>query len=592
MTQVPASGEMTQGAPGGSGLYHFRSPVTFSLTAAVFFLAVFNMRFWQEMVAVFWQGRIADALFLLLLALVLVFGYAAALLLLPGRSLLKGTVIFLFPVCAMASFCADSFGLAIDQEMIRSLMETNRREAVGLVSPSLLLYAVGLGVLPLFLVGRASMAAMNLRRHLLHRAVFLMCGLALIALAWTAFPSRLETMHRHAHLRYLSVPGAAVDGAARFAAAAVAGPPIEQVAEPGGMPHRVHLEGQANGAKPLLMFLVVGETARHGNFQLGGYARPTNPRLSRLDHLYYFSDVTSCGTTTAISLPCMFSHLGRDAFSLTQARRHANVLDTLAKAGVRIEWRDNNAGSKGVSARIKTVQFRQRNSASLCDVESCLDEILLSGLEPRLRESAGDTLIAFHQMGSHGPAYHKRYPQSAETFAPVCRTNELTRCSQEEVRNAYDNTIVYTDRLLAEKIALLKSLSDRFDTLLLYVSDHGESLGENGIHLHGAPYELAPEEQKRIPFIIWLSDGYRDRFGMDTSCMRRQSSKSYSHDNLYHTLQGAMATRNALYRSELDMLAACRGKAPPAPVEQMASMGAERAGQGQPPEASVAAGRE
>lgn len=589
MTRAPASGNTMKDAPGDGGLYHFRSPVTFSLSAAVFFLAAFNMRFWQETADVFWQGGLADVLFLLLLALLLVFGYAAALLLVPGRWLLKGMVIFLFPVCAMASFCADSFGLAIDQEMIRSLMETDRREAAGLLSPSLLLYAVGLGVLPLFLVGRASIAAMSLRRHLLHRAVFLGFGLALLALAWHAFPARLESMQRHAHLRYLSVPGAAVDGTARFVAAAVAGPPIEQAAEPGGMPYRVQ---QASGAKPLLMFLVVGETARHMNFQLGGYARPTNPRLSRIDHLYYFSDVMSCGTTTAISLPCMFSHLGREGFSLTQARRHANVLDTLAKAGIRIEWRDNNAGSKGVSARIKTIQFSRSDSASLCDVESCLDEILLSGLEQQLRQSAGDTLIAFHQMGSHGPAYFKRYPRSGETFAPVCRTNELADCSIDEVRNAYDNTIVYTDRLLAEKIALLESLSDRFDTLLVYASDHGESLGENGIYLHGAPYPLAPEEQKKIPFMLWMSEGYRDRFGMDASCMRRQSSNSYSHDNLYHTLQGALATRNGIYRSDLDMLAACRGKSSPAPAEQMAAVAAEPGKPGHLPDASAAAGKD
>ncbi|WP_151637901.1 phosphoethanolamine transferase [Noviherbaspirillum aerium] len=576
MPQVPASSDPVHDAPndgeGRGGFWHFRSPVTFALTVAGFFLATFNMRFWQETAAVFWQGRLADLLFLVLLLLVLLFGYAAALLLVPGRRLLKGVVVFLFPVCSMASFCADSFGLAIDQEMIRSLMETDRREAVGLFSPRLLFYAIGFGVLPLFLVGRASIAPMSPGRHLRHRAAFFGGGLALAALAWQAFPSHFETLQRSAHLRYLSVPGAAIDGTARFAAETIAGRPAEDIAEPGGQPYRLTQAGPAAGGKPLLMFLVVGETARHANFQLGGYARPTNPRLSRIASLHYFSHVVSCGTTTAISLPCMFSHLGREEFSLAQARRQANVLDTLAKAGIRVEWRDNNAGSKGVSARIKTIEFRQRDSAALCDAESCLDEILLHGLERELRQSAGDMLLAFHQMGSHGPAYYKRYPRTMETFTPTCRTNELPRCSLEEVRNAYDNTIVYTDWLLAEKIALLERLSDRFDTLLLYVSDHGESLGENGIHLHGATYALAPEEQKRIPFILWMSDGYRERFGMDVACLRRQSPNRYSHDNLYHTLQGAMATRNRLYRPELDMLAACRRDGGQAPSEPMASM--------------------
>jgi lipid A ethanolaminephosphotransferase len=578
MARPPASGSTRQDAPQGGGLLHFRSPVTYCLTIAGFFLATFNLRFWQETAALFWQGRLADLLFLLWLMLALLFGYAAALLLVPGRALLKIAVVVLFPVCAMASFCADSFGLAIDQEMIRSLMETDRREAAGLFSPSLLLYAVGLGILPLFLVGRASMAAMSLRRHLWHRAVFLSCGMALLAPAWHAFSAQLEAMQRHVHLRYLSVPGAAVDGATRFAVAALTGGPADRVAEPGGAPYRT---GQSAGAKPLLMFLVVGETARHANFQLGGYARPTNPRLSRIEPLYYFSHVVSCGTTTAISLPCMFSHLGREDFRLGESRRHANVLDTLAGAGINVEWRDNNAGSKGVSARIKTIEFRQRDSASLCNAESCLDEILLLGLEQQLTHVTGDTLIAFHQMGSHGPAYYKRYPEASATFAPACRTNEPAGCSAEEVRNAYDNTIAYTDRMLAEKIALLERLSDRFDTLLIYVSDHGESLGENGILLHGAPYALAPEEQKRIPFILWMSTGYRERFGMDAACMKRQTAKSYSHDNLYHTLQGAMATRNMLYRAGLDMLASCRGNPSSAPAEHMASTEAQSVGRNQ-----------
>lgn len=575
MARPPSSGSTRRDAPQGGGLLHFRSPVTYCLTVAGFFLATFNLRFWEETASLFWHGGLADLLFLPWLALALLLGYAAALLLVPGRALLKTAVVVLFPVCAMASFCADSFGLAIDEEMIRSLMETDRREAAGLFSPSLLLYAVGLGILPLFLVGRASMAAMSLRRHLWHRAVFLVGGTALLAPAWHAFSAQREAMQRHVHLRYLSVPGAAVDGAARFAVAAMTGGPGDRVTEPGGAPYRT---GHAAGAKPLLMFLVVGETARHANFQLGGYARPTNPRLVRIESVHYFGNVLSCGTTTAISLPCMFSHLGRENFSLGEARRHANVLDTLAGAGIKVEWRDNNAGSKGVSARIKTIEFRQRDSASLCSAESCLDEILLFGLEQQLAQVTGDTLIAFHQMGSHGPAYYKRYPEASATFAPACRTNEPAGCSAEELRNAYDNTIVYTDRMLAEKIALLERLSDRFDTLLIYVSDHGESLGENGILLHGAPYALAPEEQKRIPFIFWMSGGYRERFAMDAACMRRQTSKSYSHDNLYHTLQGAMAARNVLYRADLDMLADCRGNPAPAPAERMASINAQAAG--------------
>lgn len=534
---------------------HFASPVWYALLVSAMYLALLNQRFWREAVALCWRGDAADLPFLLALFLLLLAGFAGALLLLPGRRLMHVASGVLFPLGAMAAYTADSYGLPVDAGMVRSLAHATRGEAGALLGPRLLLYALLLGVLPLFVVGSSRIAPLPLRQHLRHRLLFCGAALALAILLTAAFGARLQALLR-SPAPYLLVPAAALQGAARYAASDLASWRPAHRAVPAEAPQRLP---PAPGSRPLVVFLVVGETARHASFQLGGYGRPTNPLLSRMPGLHYFSNATSCGTTTAVSLPCMFSPLGRADYTVAGARALPNALEQLAAAGVRIAWRANNAGSAGVSARLPTVAFRALlPDAALCDEYACLDEAMLAGLEQALAGVERDSLFGFHQMGSHGPDYFRRYPAAAERFRPACRRQELADCSAEEIRNAYDNTIVYTDRFLAAQIALLESRSDHFDSALLYVSDHGESLGEDGVFLHGAPYAAAPQEQKRIPLLLWMSDGYRKRMGIAGDCLARRLDQPLSHDNLYHTLLGLMATRDRHYRAGMDLLAGCR----------------------------------
>jgi lipid A ethanolaminephosphotransferase len=535
---------------------HFGSSLTFSLAVALAFIALFNWRFWHETIAVFWTGSVTDALFLASLGILLLFFYAALLSLIPSGRATRVVAMLLFLVGSVAAYSSDTLGILIDKEMIRNLVETDRREATALLNLRFLAYFLVLGVLPAVLTWRTRIASPGRRKELLHRAMFLVGGTVVSGLLVLAFASQYSSFAReHKSLRYLLVPGAAVQGAFQFARNSMPTTQDNAVADTDGIPHRLPAS-----AKPILMFLVIGETARHQDFQLGGYERATNPELSRIDNLFYFRDVTSCGTSTAISLPCMFSHLSQAEFSVSKAQHNTNLLDALTKGGIEVEWRDNNSGSKGVSARVPTVSFDQRRNPALCDEEACRDEIMLEGLAGRLEKINDDAVIAFHQIGSHGPAYYKRYPDNAEVFKPACKTNELSRCTSEEIRNAYDNTIVYTDRVLAQQVAMLKTLSSRFDTVLIYVSDHGESLGEKGLYLHGAPYIIAPEEQKRVPFIVWMSQGYMARFGMSEQCLRGQTGKAFSHDNLYHTIIGAMGETNDLYQERMDVLASCRAR--------------------------------
>lgn len=535
------------------------SSVQFALLYAGLLLLAFNQRFWLQAAGLFWHGNFSDALFLAALALLLWLSYAAALLLVPGRLPLKTVAAVLCPLGAMAAYCADSYGVVIDTGMIRNVGATDSRELRGLLSPRLLVYSIGLGVVPVFLVARCRIAPASWRTALRQRLRFMVFGLALALPLCLAFAPRLQVLQQQRQLHYLSVPGAALASAAAYLRMELAAPPDEARL---AAAHATSRLPPPPGARPLLVFLVIGETARHASFQLGGYPRPTNPRLSGTGNLYYFSHARACATSTAVSVPCMLSPLGRERYVGGDDARPPNVLEALAAAGAAVAWRSNNTAGFDPGAGVARLGLPAGAGPGLCNEESCLDEILLAGLEQHLMRATGDSLLALHQMGSHGPAYHLRYPPEHETFRPACTRRDVAACAPDALRNAYDNTIRYTDHVLAELIAVLGRASHRYDTALLYVSDHGESLGENGVFLHSAPYHLAPPEQTRVPFMLWMSDGYAGRFGIDASCLRKRLALPVGHDHVYHTLLGMMAARNADYRDARDVLAACRGEQP------------------------------
>jgi lipid A ethanolaminephosphotransferase len=282
----------------------------------------------------------------------------------------------------------------------------------------------------------------------------------------------------------------------------------------------------------VVLVLVVGETARAANFSLNGHERETNPLLQR-ENVINFSNVTSCGTATAVSLPCMFSDLGKDRFDQKAAMHQGNLLDVLAKADIKVFWRDNNSGCKGICARIASEDLSNANVQGICDSGDRFDEILTHGLQERINIDDKPQVIVLHQKGSHGPAYFRRYPPLFEKFKPACQSVDLARCPAEEIRNAYDNTILYTDYVLAKVIDILKKSSDKVDGALLYVSDHGESLGEFGLYLHGAPRAIAPAVQYEIPMLAWFSSGFASTMGLGILCVRSKSRNAYSHDNLF-----------------------------------------------------------
>ena len=320
----------------------------------------------------------------------------------------------------------------------------------------------------------------------------------------------------------------------------------------------------SNNKKRVISVLVMGETARAENFSLNGYERNTNPNLSHLITLN-FTNFSSCGTTTAISVPCLFSKATRKQFNSAKADYTENLLDIVQRAGMPVYWIDNNSGCKEVCRRVNFIDVSKSDDLEFCTQKTsgflkkeCYDEILVKALKKTIASTDEDMFIILHQKGSHGPAYYLRTPNEFQQFQPLCKTSEMQFCRQQEIVNAYDNTILYSDFVISEVIEELHDSSEDYDSSLMYVSDHGESLGEKGLFLHGLPYMFAPSQQTDVPFMAWIPQSFAERFGIDIACLQSLSSEAFSHDNLFSTFLSWLNIETSEYTKDLDIFSSCR----------------------------------
>jgi lipid A ethanolaminephosphotransferase len=522
------------------------------LLAAALFLAAFtNLAFFRNLATTF-----ADTpwglLHMLSVGLMLFLATVLLLALFSYRPLLKPALSILFLAAAAAAYFMDTYNVVIDHDMLVNVMATDSAETADLLTPRLFTYLGLLGLLPTLLLWRLRIRPITLRQALGPR-LLLVGGSALIMLALVLISSAFYAafVREHKELRYYANPLTPVYEAYKYAKIRLRSGKVEL------MPIGEDAQRPGGDIDRELVIMVLGETARADHFSLNGYTRETNPKLAKHD-VVSFTDVSACGTSTAISVPCMFAIYSRDEFSSRKSKSTQNVLDVLQHAGVSVLWRDNNSNSKGVADRTRSEDFRSPKLNPVCDVE-CRDEGMLWNLQDYInRQSSGDILIVLHQMGSHGPAYYKRYPKAFHVFVPTCDTNQLDSCSEAEIVNAYDNTILYTDHFLHKVIELLRRNDDHFETVMLYASDHGESLGESGVYLHGLPYWLAPNAQTRVPVIMWFGRNYHDA---DMAAMRQLRDAPLSHDNIFHTLLGLFEIDSEVYDSEKDLLQKSRGPA-------------------------------
>ncbi len=529
---------------------------TCTLTASVFFVLACNFRFWKTFVEAT-GGLLARNIplyFATFLILVLVLN--ALLTLLAFRPILKPVLIFLFIATSFAAYFMNHYGVVIDAAMMQNVFETDMREAAELLNWSLLFTVLLLGVLPSFLLLRTGLHATPLVRDLVLKAAIVSISLIVAAgLLLLFFKSYAPAFREHRELRLLLTPTNYLNAASSFLkgkARPVVVAPIGTDAIKGPI--------WVGGARRTVTVIVVGETARAMNFSLNGYARQTNPQLSKQQGLMNFSEVSSCGTSTAVSVPCVFSSLGRKNYSEARAKSQQGLLDVLAHAGFDVVWLDNNSGCKGTCDRVSFEDLSRPVAGDpFCNEEECYDERLLERLPRLIHDAKNDLVVVLHQKGSHGPAYWKRYPEAFAQWGPVCRTSDLEKCPTEDIVAAYDNSILYTDYILSKTIDILrKSGTDEgVDSAFMYFSDHGESLGEKNMYLHGAPYIISPIEQRHVPFMLWLSDSFLSRFRIEAKCLAARSGQSFSHDDVFHSVLGMLNVSTAVYNPSLDIFHAC-----------------------------------
>lgn len=528
-------------------------PETVLLLVAAALALPYNLTLWGKIIAAAPPAGAHGAAFLVATFALLMAMFALVLLLLPLRWIGRPLLSLLLPLAALTAYFMHVYGVAIDDSMILNVFETDRAEVWQLLSVMLVVYFLVLGVLPVVLLWKVPLRRQRWAPAL--RARLLALGGALLVIALVAgvfYQSYASLFRNHRELRFYLVPNNFLNGVRHYVDedTGVEGP-LKAV---GG---DARLLPRPAGRKPVVVVLVIGETARADHFALNGYSRPTTPELAKVKGLVNFSDAHSCGTETAVSLPCLVSNLGQDDYTPARAAARENVLDVVKRAGVDVVWVENQSGCKRTCDRVPRVNTQDLKLPQYCQDGECRDEILIEALRRQLASARRDTLVVLHQMGSHGPAYYLRYPVPAfETFTPVCKTNVLDKCTSEQIINAYDNTIHYTDHVLAGLIDTLRS-DDGVDSAFLYLSDHGESLGEYGLYLHGAPRMLAPSQQTHIPMLAWFSEGYQAAAGLRADCMIRRSGESVSHDNLFHSVLGLLAIGTKDYRRDLDMFAPC-----------------------------------
>lgn len=525
------------------------------LCAALFTLInlLFIHRSWQVIA----PDSLREFLFAITIPLVLFCAWLVIFSLFALPLLRKPVLALLIVGCAFANYFSASFGAVIDTNMMRNVMETDSQEALALITPQLLFWLLATGLLPAALI-----CALRIRpparwwHSLCTRLLTLLAGVLVILLVAVLFYKDYASLFRNTPgIAKLVTPPNYINGMIKYA--------NERWFAGDQSLIRIGLDAGrgptlAKERRKTVLIVVLGEASRAQNYSLGGYARETNPQM-KARNVIWFNNATSCGTETAVSVPCMFSGMTRAGYKASEARHREGLMDVLAHAGINVLWRDNDGGCKGACDRIPHTNMTRWDLQAWCSQGSCLDDVLLYRLDNILDGLQRDSTLVLHLMGSHGPAYYRRYPPQFRRFTPTCDSNQIQRCSRQQLVNTYDNSILYTDDVVSRVIDALQARQDKLNGAIVYLSDHGESLGEGGLYLHGTPRMLAPETQINIPFVFWLSEGYARQTGTDPDCLRQRARRQVvSHDNLFDTVLGMMDVKSAIYRPGLDLLNGCR----------------------------------
>lgn len=529
------------------------SHLSFILGLAVFFVLGQNIAFWQQTLAAIQVTGIKQYLLLASVAIFLFCFVSLCFLVLLWQPFSKALAAIFIVFSSLANYYFLQYNIYFDSVMLSNIIETNPSEAGSLITSKLLIWLFFTALIPCALLFFIKIKAQPRKlKFLFYRLAILALLFPLCAAVVYPFYAEYASIGRNHHsLVKLIMPSNLLNSGYAYGKENFSQPqPFQTLGEDATL--------VANDKKQLFI-LVLGETSRAQNFQLNGYPQATNPKLSQVTDLINFPEVSSCGTATAVSVPCMFSNLTRAQYSAAQAKNQENILDIIQRAGYRVLWRENDGGCKGVCARVPSQKVKEYANEAPPAAELYYDQLLLQDLDSYIAQQTTNTFIVLHTNGSHGPEYYKRYqPSMAGKFSPECLTNAIETCSSEELINTYDNTILNVDDVLNSSIELLKKYQDQYQVSLLYVSDHGESLGEKGLYLHSAPYALS-REQTHIPMLFWADASFYQNHQLDTACLKQAAQQqAYSHDNLFHSLLGGLNIQSHVYDASLDLFSSCK----------------------------------
>ena len=455
------------------------------------------------------------------------------------------TILFL-SINVGAVYFINTYNISIDYVMVINVLETNSKEAFELFNFTFLSYILFFIILPsIYLIKYVDIEYdSNLRLYIKKLITIILSFVLIFMVVFFNYKHLSSNVRQNRNLRNDIIPLNYINSIVKIVKIKTKSMEFKDLTAD------VIMENNNN--KKNIMIFIVGEAARAKNFSLGGYEINTNEPLNGQDFIY-FNNVESCGTSTAVSVPCMFSVYERKDFKMEYKNSVSNLLDFMKKAGFYTIWIDNNSDCKGVCNRADEVVNLARIPE--CSARICYDEEMLYDIENKIKNINKDNIVIFlHQMGSHGPAYYLRYPDGFEKFAPVCKSGYFDDCSNEEVINTYNNTIYYTSYFINATINILKEIKD-YNTFMLYVSDHGQSLGENGIFLHGTPYLIAPKEQKQVPMILWFSNDFKKNYKINEDCIKNKTD--LTHDNLFHSILGIYKINTQYYNKNLDIFNNC-----------------------------------
>lgn len=499
---------------------------------ALFLVATANSSFFDQVDKIY--PLASHVGFTIALGIVLLGVMLLLLVLLCYRFTLKPVLIFMLIVASITGYFTDTYGTVYDTNMLQNALQTDKAETSGLFNMLFVARIVLLGLLPSFAIARQKVYFPKLKKAVLQRVGLFVLSLVLVGVPIASFSKSFASFFReHKQVRFYTNPVTPI-----YAAGKLASVEYKKLTAPKDLIMHANDAVQTTSPatrKPKLIVMVVGETARADHVSMNGYSRDTFPQIAKTQGVTNYSNVISCGTSTAYSVPCMFSYIGLKDYDVDNAPYNENVIDTLDRLKVNVLWRDNNSDSKGVMTRLpKTQYFNYKESPTntICNTNAfkeCRDVGMLVGLDDYVKQHQGqDMLIVLHQMGNHGPEYYKRYDKQFEKFTPVCQSNELAKCDQQSVINAFDNALLATDDFLAKTINWLNNYDKDHQVAMLYVSDHGESLGEKGVYLHGMPYKFAPAEQTHVASIFWS--------GQNSGVQGVASDTELTHDAITPTL--------------------------------------------------------